>query len=179
MISGIRKHHQKNKWFLTDRYMRNKLLRDINAYLDSVRGRISVRENLPRFYKKFIGLDETERFIVVNNLSETDNDAARVLLERVLVSDKNIVVRHEAAFSLGCIGDHGSRISLRHAVFTDESILVRHEAAMALSEIGTEEDLEVLNQGLNDENAEVVSTCKIAKKKLAARLNNLQEALSP
>jgi len=150
------------------------LLCDIMESNDSILGRYHNRDKLHRLYKKFISLEDADRFFIVNNLSESDNDVSRTLLEKVLINDSNKVVRHEAAFSLGYIGDELTPESLRQAISSDESILVRHEAIMALSEVGSFEDMEFIEQvGSSDDNEEVILSCKVASKRLSDRLNNL------
>ena len=109
-------------------------------------------------------------YLVVNGLEETYNDAARVLLERVLLSDTNAIVRHEAAYCLGVVGDDESLSVLKYALFQDNNPLVRHEAALSLAEIGTEDELECLERGMNDDNHDVVNSCQIGREILLDRM---------
>jgi len=167
------KKSQKNKPEVDLKFTQKRvenLIKDIHTSQDDIRGRFSVKDKVLRFYKKFSTLDEADRFSIVNRLSESDNFTARAFLEKVLVLDHHKVVRHEAAFSLGCVGDNESAGHLRHAMSNDESTLVRHESAMALSEVGSEVDLEYIEKQMNDQNEEVVLTCEIAKKRLLTRL---------
>lgn len=149
------------------------LLNDIFSAKDSIRGRSQIMDKVGRLFKKFIALEDADRFFIVNSLSESTNDTARAFLEKVLTLDQSGVVRHEASFSLGCVGDVFSCEKLRAAIQRDRSVLVRHEAIMALSEIGAEEDLYFFENHVNDDNQEVLQSLNIAKKRLSDRLANL------
>ena len=98
-----------------------------------------------------------------------DNDLSRQLLTGVLVADSSPLVRHEAAFALGCIGDEHCLPVLRQALMTDQSPIVRHEAAMAVSETGSESDIGILSAGLNDSSRDVVVSCQVAMGKILDR----------
>jgi HEAT repeat protein len=71
-------------------------------------------------------------------------------ISRVLENDKNALVRHEAAFSLGQLGYTAATAALSNAVKSDPSYFVRHEAAIALGVIGSEDARETLNEALKD-----------------------------
>lgn len=116
----------------------------------------------------FFSLDETSRYSITNSLTSMKSDNALGLLLAILDRDDSPLVRHEAAFALGCIGDETCRIALRRTLVEDDSFLVRHEAAMALGELGTIDDLPTLKQGLSDSSREVVISCEVA-------LNRIQE----
>lgn len=150
------------------------LLNNIMESKDSILGRFQNRDKVHRVLKRFMVLENADRFFIVNGLSESDNDVSRIFLEKVLLRDSSKVIRHEAAFSLGCIGDEYTPSILRQAISTDDSVLVRHEAIMALSEVGSYEDIGFIGQVRNsDDNEEVVLSCKIAFQRLSDRLNNL------
>lgn len=83
-------------------------------------------------------------------------------ISRVLQSDKNALVRHEAAFSLGQLGYPAATAALSNAVKSDPSYFVRHEAAVALGVIGSEDARETLNEALKDESEEVRESAIIA-----------------
>ena len=146
------------------------VLDDIIGTQDNIRGRVAVREKVFRFYRKLAAMPSADRYLVVNGLEETNNDAARTLLERVLLSDTNAIVRHEAAYCLGVVGDDESLSVLRHALFQDNNPLVRHEAALSLAEIGTEDELECLEGGMKDDNHDVVDSCQIGREILLGRM---------
>jgi HEAT repeat protein len=83
-------------------------------------------------------------------------------ISRVLENDKNALVRHEAAFSLGQLGYTAATAALSNAVKSDPSDFVRHEAAIALGVIGSEDARETLNEALKDESEEVRESAFIA-----------------
>jgi HEAT repeat protein len=83
-------------------------------------------------------------------------------ISRVLENDKNALVRHEAAFSLGQLGYTAAKAALSNAVKSDPSDFVRHEAAIALGVIGSEDARETLNEALKDESEEVRESAIIA-----------------
>ena len=83
-------------------------------------------------------------------------------ISRVLENDKNALVRHEAAFSLGQLGYTAATAALSNAVKSDPSYFVRHEAAIALGVIGSEDARETLNEALKDESEEVRESAMIA-----------------
>jgi HEAT repeat protein len=81
---------------------------------------------------------------------------------KVLKFDKNVLVRHEAAFSLGQLGYTSGITALADSVSSDPSFFVRHEAAIALGVIGSEEARKTLNDALKDESEEVRQSAVIA-----------------
>ena len=60
-------------------------------------------------------------------------------IARVLKNDKNELVRHEAAFSLGQMCYSSSVPPLTDATLNDPSMFVRHEAAIALGVVGSKD----------------------------------------
>jgi HEAT repeat protein len=118
----------------------------------------------------FFSFDECTRFSVANNLAAVQNNVSRILLTSVLKKDPSPLVRHEAAFAIGCVGDEGCLPVLRGALTTDKSFLVRHEVAMALSELGGKGEIRVLKKGLGDRSREVVISCRVAIQRISERL---------
>lgn len=141
-------------------------IKNAPAYVNDLRAASELERTL---IESFASLEEAERFDVVHNLTEVDNDAARKLLMEVLISDPSPLVRHEAAFALGYIGNQDVVPSLKQAVLRDDSFLVRHEAAMALADVGSEEDIPCLTAGLQDASREVAISCQVAVKRIRAR----------
>ena len=131
-----------------------KLVEAVKAQPTDSKGPKGILEKEIIFRKLLLALDEPTRFSVVHELSDVDNDLSRQLLMGVLAVDSSALVRHEAAFALGCIGNEHSLPVLRQALMTDKSPMVRHESAMAMSEIGTESDIGVLTTALNDASRE-------------------------
>ena len=106
--------------------------------------------------------DSVIRTRVICILADISDIDAVESISRVLESDKNALVRHEAAFSLGQLGYQTAMAALSNAVKSDPSYFVRHEAAVALGVIGSEEVREILNEALKDESEEVRESAIIA-----------------
>ena len=121
------------------------------------------------FRRKHASLDEATRYDIVNRLCSIDNDLARLALGNTLVGDPSSLVRHEAAFGLGYVGDASSERVLIFALEHDESFLVRHEAAMSLAEFGGPQVTRSLRAGLEDESAEVAISCEVALQRIMSK----------
>lgn len=106
--------------------------------------------------------DSVIRTRVICILADMSGIDAVEPISRALEDDKNALVRHEAAFSLGQIGYQTAMPALFNAVKSDPSYFVRHEAAVALGVIGSEEGREILNEALKDESEEVRESAIIA-----------------
>ena len=106
--------------------------------------------------------DSVIRTRVICILADISGMDAVKYISRVLESDNNALVRHEAAFSLGQLGYPAATAALSNAVKADPSYFVRHEAAVALGVIGCEESREILNEALKDESEEVRESAIIA-----------------
>jgi HEAT repeat protein len=122
-----------------------------------------------RLYSSFFALDETDRYSITNSVASIGGELAKGLLLQILDRDGSPLVRHEAAFALGCVGDASCREVLKRSLSDDQSFLVRHEAAMALGELGTSEDLATLEQGLSDTSREVAISCEVALNRILER----------
>jgi HEAT repeat protein len=121
--------------------------------------------------KSFLSLEEAIRYDIVNNLVSIDNDLSRQLLMNILLNDPSPLVRHEAAFALGWIGDQTCAPVLRRALANDTSLLVRHEAAMALAEFSSNADIQSLEKGLQDRSKEVAISCQVALQRIRNRVD--------
>lgn len=106
--------------------------------------------------------DSVIRTRVICILADISGVDAVDSISRVLENDKNALVRHEAAFSLGQLGYTAATAALSNAVKSDPSYFVRHEAAIALGVIGSEDARETLNEALKDESEEVRESAIIA-----------------
>lgn len=139
-------------------------------YLDAVSN--PSRKVIVDIGRSFHLLDEASRFDVASVLGTKYGKMASGLLMKILTRDRSALVRHEAAFGLGCVGGSRCLPSLRHALSRDRSFLVRHEAAIALSEIGLEEDITILSSGLADRSREVRVSCRVAIERIRRRSVN-------
>ena len=138
----------------------------IRAVPVNAKGPMDVLEQEIVLRKSFLSLAESTRYDIVNNLVEIANDLARQLLMNVLLDDPSPLVRHEAAFALGWVGNQTCAPVLRRALANDKSLLVRHEAAMALAEFGEKADIESLEKGLKDRSKEVAISCQVALQRI-------------
>ena len=83
-------------------------------------------------------------------------------IAKVLKHDKNELVRHEAAFSLGQMCLSSGINPLAESTLNDPSMFVRHEAAIALGVIGSKEAKDALEKALNDPDTPVVESAVVA-----------------
>ena len=81
---------------------------------------------------------------------------------KVLREDKNELVRHEAAFSLGQMCYSSGIKPLEDATENDPSMFVRHEAAVALGVIGSKGALKTLEKALDDPEESVRHSAVVA-----------------
>jgi deoxyhypusine monooxygenase len=109
------------------------------------------------------------RFDLVHSLSAINSSKVRGLLSYVVRSDPSPLVRHEAAFAIGCVGGASELTAVREALEHDPSFLVRHEAAMAIAEIGGPSELSLLQTGMSDANEEVAVSCEVAIARIESR----------
>lgn len=94
---------------------------------------------------------------------------ARGALEQVLAQDASALVRHEAAYLLGQLGDIGAYASLERCLRNaGEDAMVRHEAAEALGAIGDTGSAPLLHEFAADGSAprEVRETCELSLARL-------------
>ena len=145
----------------------DRLVESIRSVSPNSKGPKAVQEQEIVIRKRFFSLDEACRYDLANALASIGyNHLGQQLLMNVLWSDSSPLVRHEAAFALGWIGDKSSVPVLAHALLNDESFLVRHEAAMALGELRSDRAIQTLREGLKDKSREVVISCKVALQRL-------------
>lgn len=112
-----------------------------------------------------------QRIILLEQFAADDITIPRRVenaIARVLLGDVNAVVRHEAAFVLGRIASRTRRLgrAARSALFLsakeDRSPIVRHEAAESLGRLPGRGARKVLLELLEDPNADVSATARIA-----------------
>ena len=139
---------------------------------DSTQSVTELHAELQQIVDAYFSLDDECRFYVMHTVAGAKNILARNLLLEILRRDDSVLVRHEAAFALGCIGNRNDIQHLRHVLLNDEHPLVRHEAAMALGVAGTKKDIPALESGLRDREAIVVDSCRAAMKMIELRLSD-------
>lgn len=109
--------------------------------------------------------DEAARLVLVQGISDLPN--SRNLLEQIVKTERDPVIRHEAAFGLGLAKDPNAVPLLVNYGLSDVDPLVRHESAMALGNIADPIALEPLQDLLQNEtnygrNHIVVVSCRAA-----------------
>ncbi|MBI4021465.1 MAG: HEAT repeat domain-containing protein [Candidatus Aenigmarchaeota archaeon] len=94
--------------------------------------------------------------------SEGGSDRVRQAIIAALHHDPDPIVRHEAAFWLGELGDPEATDALAHALRNDPASIVRHEAAEALGWIPTTASRRALEAALQDPDQVVRKTAQIS-----------------
>ena len=115
------------------------------------------------------GSDEV-RYKVITNLIDIEYTGSLPLLVEALQSDDSPLVRHEAAFGLGILGDSSYSSILTYAILNDDNLMVRHEAAIALAEMGGDAALGALVQACRDESPEVAASAKYALQSISLKI---------
>jgi HEAT repeat protein len=118
--------------------------------------------NVPFFESLLDHEDYVIRTRSVCILSYIAGEKAVESIGKVLKNDADVLVRHEAAFSLGQLGFTSGAKPLAEAVESDSSFFVRHEAAVALGVIGSEDARKTLVGALSDPSEEVRESAIIA-----------------
>ena len=118
------------------------------------------------------GTPAHEKMDLVKELRHVNGHLSKQFVENVLVrvlrEDPNAIVRHEAAFSLGCL--HWGEIplaaasveSLCEAAVNDPSSVVRHEAAEVLGGVSGPGVRKSLERLLGDPDEDVAETARIS-----------------
>ncbi|XP_078526084.1 deoxyhypusine hydroxylase [Lissotriton helveticus] len=81
--------------------------------------------------------------------------------------DPSALLKHEAAYCLGQMGDRAAEPALRTVLMDrEQEPMVRHEAGEALGAIGSPESLDLLREYCTDPVIEVAETCQLAVKRI-------------
>lgn len=114
----------------------------------------------------FIQLLDNSDFVIrcraLSILEDMKGDDIVPHIAKVLKSDPNSLVRHEAAFALGQLSNLSGREALENATKNDPSTFVRHEAAVALGVLGSKKSLATLQGALKDTSEDVRASAMIA-----------------
>ena len=122
----------------------------------------SVSEGMSRLEEIYRRGNEEVRYKILTDLIEIEYTGARSLLIEALQSDESALVRHEAAFGLGVLGNQTHASILVHATLNDDNLMVRHEAAIALASAGREGALGALVKASRDSRPEVAASARYA-----------------
>ena len=92
------------------------------------------------------------------------------LLRVALLENESALVRHEAAFGLGLLGDSSDIVLLANAMLSDPHLMVRHEAAIALGAIGDATALASLAEAVHDPEISVAESARFGLEQVLVRL---------
>ncbi len=81
--------------------------------------------------------------------NKKEKDAVPGLIN--LMGDKRVIVRMEAAVSLGLIGEESAADAINNAILNDESAEVRYAAVLAAMKIGSKKSVDVFIQAKQKE----------------------------
>ena len=140
--------------------------------MDAVpQSRIDLFSEMEEHYEKkdteyFVKLLESDDYVVRCRatciLVDIGGEDKVQYIAKVLKEDKNELVRHEAAFSLGQMCYSTGIKPLEDATANDPSMFVRHEAAVALGVIGSKGALNTLEKALDDPEESVRHSAVVA-----------------
>ncbi len=140
--------------------------------MDAVpQSRIDLFSEMEEHYEKkdteyFVKLLESDDYVVRCRatciLVDIGGEDKVQYIAKVLKEDKNELVRHEAAFSLGQMCYSTGIKPLEDATVNDPSMFVRHEAAVALGVIGSKGALNTLEKALDDPEESVRHSAVVA-----------------
>lgn len=145
-------------------------IEDLHSALHGRTYEYSLGEVMSRLEAIYRRSGEETRYEILTNLIELEYIGARAVLAEALQGDDSALVRHEAAFGLGVLGNKEHVNTLIHAMLRDGNAMVRHEAAIALAAIGGEEALESLHTAAQDRCAEVAGSARYALQSVCLRI---------
>jgi len=138
------------------------LLEDLYAasvYNDSRFSIPNILARLEDIYKVSI---EPTRYKIISELVDMEFKEAIPLLLDGLKNDPSGLVRHEAAFGIGIMGNKSHCEALIEVMLNDKNPMVRHEAAIALAELGSQEHIEILTKVCEDAHEDVIASAHFA-----------------
>jgi len=138
------------------------LLEDLYAatvYNDS---RFSIPNIVNRLEDIYKVSNEATRYKIFSELVDMEFKEAFPLFLDGLKNDPSGLVRHEAAFGIGIMGNKSHCEALIEALLNDKNPMVRHEAAIAMAELGSQEHIEILAKACEDTHQDVVVSAQFA-----------------
>lgn len=135
----------------------------------------SLAEEMERIRLIYMRGSESTKYKLLTELIEMEFVGARPLIIEVLESDYSPLLRHEAAFGLGIMGEQPDHEILIKAMLNDPHEMVRHEAAIALAEIGGEESLRALEEVTKDTSDAVAASARFALQNIYLKAHSVQE----
>lgn len=140
----------------------DEVLDDLHSALRYQSANLSLGKILLRLEKIYERAGEVTRYKILTEMIDMECKEGIPLYLNILEKDKSALVRHEAAFGIGIIGNKSHCDALINSLVKDRSPMVRHEAAIALAEIGGEEHLKILLEATKDKSLEVSSSARFA-----------------
>jgi len=130
--------------------------------LEDIHRRYSANDAMDQVISIYQRADDVTRYKIVTDLTEIEYVGVVPFLIDVLENDKIPLIRHEAAYGIGAIGNLKHAKKIARALLEDESPMVRHEVAVALAEIGGIEEIPALEIAANDDDQAVALSAKYA-----------------
>jgi HEAT repeat protein len=126
-------------------------LRELARSLKSEAHSTKVVTEMADIERQYDQFDTIAQYKLLTDLIELKCVAALPLMHRILFSSPSALIRHEAAFGLGALGDQREAPALVNAMLNDGHTMVRHEAAIALATVGDESSLPALQKATEQE----------------------------
>jgi HEAT repeat protein len=145
--------------------IKNRLRKAVLSRSDS-----EIRQTLEETASLFRNVDTVTQYKLLTEAVELQCNLVLPLLRTALVENESALVRHEAAFGLGLLGDSGDVRRLADAMLFDPHLMVRHEAAIALGAIGDETAVAALMEAVNDTELSVAESAKFGLEQVLMRL---------
>jgi HEAT repeat protein len=136
------------------------------SMIESLEGK--VKENLDYYISRLKSEDvlQNEKIQILFQLMLEGSEKAIYAIYSTIVNDTSSVVRHEAGFVLGEIGNLKSVELMGKALETEDSPIVIHETLFGLGTSGKKEALPIIEEFLNHGDYVVSESAKIAKERL-------------
>ena len=142
--------------------------------IEDTRNRYSITEAMEGVVSVYEAGDDVVRYKIVTDLSELTCPGVVAFLANVLENDPIPLMRHEAAYGIGALGNPRDAKPLARALLEDDSEMVRHEAAVALAEIGGMDELPALETASNEDDETVALSAKFAIQSILLSLHQGQ-----
>ena len=148
----------------------------LHLALEDSHNRYSIANAMERIGFIYRRADDVARYKIVTDLTELNYSRVVPFLIDVLENDPIPLVRHEAAFGIGVLGNARDAKTLARVLLSDESPTVRHESAIALAEIGGQGEIPALETAATDEDEGVALSAKFAIQSILLYVHQGQRA---
>lgn len=106
--------------------------------------------------------NEATRYKIISELVDMEFKEALPFFLDGLKNDPSGLIRHEAAFGIGLMGNKSHCEALIEVMLNDRNPIVRHEAAIAIAELGNQEHIEILAKVCEDAHEDVIASAQFA-----------------